>query len=104
MSDFLKIAELDEESVARVKALEDTLGTHIMAYERGLDIARLTAEQLQAINKVGQRITSILSVDELLAEIVYLVQQTLGYYLVGIGLIEEDEIVARDADGEGAGA
>jgi len=58
------------------------------------------AEEFRVISEVGRRITSILAVDELLREIARLLKETLGYYLVGIALIEEDELVFR----AGAGA
>ncbi len=58
------------------------------------------AEEFRVISEVGRRITSILAVDELLGEIARLLKETLGYYLVGIALIEGDELVFR----AGAGA
>lgn len=58
------------------------------------------AEQFRLISEVGRRITSILDVDQLLSEIVRLVNETLGYYLVGIGLVEDGHVVMR----AGAGA
>jgi GAF domain-containing protein/ligand-binding sensor domain-containing protein len=65
------------------------------------------AEQFRIISEVGQQITSILEVDQLLAELVRAIRDTFGYYMVGIGLIEGDEVVVRAAswgDGEGADA
>jgi nitrate/nitrite-specific signal transduction histidine kinase len=53
------------------------------------------AEQFRVISEVGRRITSILDVDELLGEIVRLLRETFGYYLITIGLIEGDEVVFR---------
>lgn len=81
-----------------LRAVTDQVG---VAIENAwlFEIEQRRAEQLQAINEVGQRITSILSVEELLGEIVCLVQQTLGYYLVSIGLIEGDELVIRTGAG-----
>jgi signal transduction histidine kinase/ActR/RegA family two-component response regulator len=58
------------------------------------------AEQFRVISEVGRRITSILAVDELLGEIARLLKGNLGYYLVGIALIEGDELVFK----AGAGA
>jgi PAS domain S-box-containing protein len=45
------------------------------------------AEQFRIISEVGQRITSILSLDELLGQTVSLIQEAFGYYHVHIGLI-----------------
>jgi nitrate/nitrite-specific signal transduction histidine kinase len=48
------------------------------------------AEQFRVISEVGQRITSILDIEELLVEIVRLIQRTFGYDHVGIALVEGD--------------
>jgi len=57
-------------------------------------------EQFRVISEVGQRITTILSVDELLWQVSRVIKETLHYYLVGIALIEGDELAFR----AGAGA
>jgi signal transduction histidine kinase/DNA-binding response OmpR family regulator/HPt (histidine-containing phosphotransfer) domain-containing protein/HAMP domain-containing protein len=49
-------------------------------------------EQFQVISEVGRRMTSILAADELLWGVARLIKETLGYYLVGIALIEGDEL------------
>jgi len=51
------------------------------------------AEQFRVVGEVGRHITSILPVGELLDEIVRLIKASFGYYLVTVGLIEEDEVV-----------
>ncbi|MCO5185431.1 MAG: GAF domain-containing protein [Anaerolineae bacterium] len=53
------------------------------------------AEQFRVITEVGQHITSILDIDDLLVQIVRLVQQSFGFYHVGIGLIDGDEFVYK---------
>ena len=58
------------------------------------------AEQFQVISEAGRRMTSLLAADELLWEIARLVKETLAYYLVGIALIEGDELAFK----AGAGA
>ncbi len=58
------------------------------------------ADQFQVIGEVGRRMTSLLAADELLWQITRLIQETLGYYLVGIALIEGDELIFK----AGAGA
>jgi nitrate/nitrite-specific signal transduction histidine kinase len=57
------------------------------------------AEQFQVISEVGRRMTSLLAVDELLREIARLIRETLGYYLVGIALIEADELIFKAGAG-----
>ncbi len=51
--------------------------------------------RFRILTEVSQQITSILDIDELLEQVVRLIQGTFGYYHVGIGLIEGDEVVYR---------
>jgi transcriptional regulator with GAF, ATPase, and Fis domain len=51
--------------------------------------------RFRILTEVSQQITSILEINDLLTRIVRLIQQTFDYYHVGIGLIEEDEVVYR---------
>ena len=51
--------------------------------------------RFRILTEVSQQITSILEINDLLTRIVRLIQQTFGYYHVGIGLIEEDDVVYR---------
>lgn len=60
MAEFLKIATLDANSVAKVRELEASLGTHIMAYQPGLKMAELTDEQVKAIRDVEKNLGVIL--------------------------------------------
>lgn len=46
------------------------------------------AEQFRVISELGQRITSILDIDDLLNQTVHLIQQAFNYYHVHIGLVE----------------
>jgi GAF domain-containing protein/HAMP domain-containing protein len=62
------------------------------------------AEQFRVISKVGRRITSILTVDEMLAQLASLIHEAFGYYHVGIGLVEGDQIVSRAEVGASAQA
>ncbi len=51
--------------------------------------------RFRILTEVSQQITSILDIHELLEQVVRLIQRTFGYYHVGIGLIEGDEVVYR---------
>lgn len=51
--------------------------------------------RFRILTEISQQITSILDINELLHRVVRIIQETLGYYHVGIGLIEEDEVVYR---------
>ena len=56
-------------------------------------------EKLRLLTDVSHRIASILNLEELLVQVVSLIQQAFGYYHVGIGLIEDDEVVYRVGSG-----
>jgi GAF domain-containing protein len=60
---------------------------------------RRRAEQFRAVSEVSRRLTLILDVDEILKQIIRVIQETFGYYHVGIGLIEGDELVYRVGSG-----
>ena len=53
------------------------------------------AEQFRVISEVGRRITSILDVDQLLGEVLGEINQAFGYEVMGIALIEGDELVMK---------
>lgn len=61
---FLKVATLDDEGRAAVRALESALGKHIMAFEPGLQIAELDAEQVRQIKGVEETLGVTLLVFE----------------------------------------
>ncbi len=56
--------------------------------------------RFRILTEISQQITSILDINELLIQVVRQIQSTFEYYHVGIGLIENDEVVYR----VGAGA
>jgi hypothetical protein len=61
MDKFLKIAVLSDEDVAKIRELEESTGTHIMAFEPGLEIASLSAEDLLRIQELeGELNTTLL--------------------------------------------
>lgn len=64
MTQFLKIAKLEEESVARIRSLEEELGAHIMAFAPGPDIASLPTEQLEGIKALEEELGVTLLVYE----------------------------------------
>lgn len=57
------------------------------------------AEQFRIISEVGQRITSILALDELLSQTVRLIQEAFGYYHIHIGLIAEGYLTFKESAG-----
>jgi signal transduction histidine kinase len=58
-------------------------------------ISQRFSERFNLLSDVSQRIASILELDELLAQVSRLIQQTFKYYHVGIGLIEGEDVVYR---------
>ena len=48
----LKIAELSQEKISKIRALEENTGFHIMAFEPGIKLARPTADQLAQIREL----------------------------------------------------
>jgi GAF domain-containing protein/HAMP domain-containing protein len=74
-----------------------------LAYQAGVAIENATlfeaeqrrAEQFRLISEVGQRIITILTVDELLEQMARMIKDTFDYYHVGFGLIEGDEVVSK---------
>lgn len=53
------------------------------------------AEQFRVISEVGRRTTSILSLDDLLNQIVVLIQESFDYDIVEIGLVEGEDLVFK---------
>ena len=51
--------------------------------------------RFRILTEISQQITSILDINELLHKVARIIQDTFGYYHVGIGLIENDEVVYR---------
>lgn len=62
---------------------------------RSLEKARRRAREMEAINKVGQTITSVLDLDTVLRQIVDATKARFDHYYVGIILVEENRLVFR---------
>jgi signal transduction histidine kinase len=80
---------------ARSRELERQVEERSRDLEILLDAEHRRAEQFRVIGEVGHRITSIMTVDELLEQVVGLLKEAFDYSVVGIGLIEGDELVYR---------
>jgi signal transduction histidine kinase/GAF domain-containing protein len=88
----------DEKDAALLSSLAAFAATAIenaRLYER--TDARLwqTNRRLMLINRVTRRLTAILDVDQLLAEVLGLVKDNLGCHYTAVALLEGDEIVFR---------
>jgi GAF domain-containing protein/HAMP domain-containing protein/anti-sigma regulatory factor (Ser/Thr protein kinase) len=88
----------DETDLAVLQSLAN-LTAIALEEARLFDAEQRRAEQFRAISEMGRHMTSILDVDQLLHEIVHLIKETLGYYLVSIGLIEGDEVAFKTGAG-----
>jgi GAF domain-containing protein len=53
------------------------------------------AEQFQIIAEIGHRISTLLDTHQIGDQVVHSLQQTFGYYHVGLGLVEDDHVVYR---------
>lgn len=62
MPQQLKIAKLDATAVARITQLEAQTGTHIMAFEPGLEYALLDADALATVRTLEDELDVILLV------------------------------------------
>ncbi|CAG0942159.1 hypothetical protein ANRL1_00826, partial [Anaerolineae bacterium] len=62
---------------------------------RYLDSEQRRAEQFRLIAEIGRRISILLDANQVMEQVARLVQETFGYYHVGIGLIEGDHVVYR---------
>ena len=62
MTQFLKIAHLDDDEVAQIRELEQELDRHIMAFEAGLEIADLGEDQLARIRALEDELAVTLLV------------------------------------------
>lgn len=56
------------------------------------------AEQFRVISEVGARITSILSLDQLLVETARTIRESFGYHHVHIGMVEGERVVFKTRD------
>jgi signal transduction histidine kinase/ligand-binding sensor domain-containing protein len=86
--------QFTESDLAMLTAIGDQIGVAIQN-ARLFEAEQHRADQFRVISEVGRRLTVILDVDEILHQVVRLVQETFGYYHVGIGLVEGDDVVYR---------
>jgi signal transduction histidine kinase/FixJ family two-component response regulator len=72
-----------------------------LAVDRALEWRRLKrkAEWLALVNRVGQQITSILNMDQLLWEVARLIQESFDFYYVDIALLDGDTAEIKAAVG-----
>jgi GAF domain-containing protein/ligand-binding sensor domain-containing protein len=91
-------AELTSRDVELLMAIGGQIGVAI-ENARLFEAQQRRAEQFQVIHEVDQHIASILDVDQLVQEIVLDIRDSFGYYEVGIGLIEGDELVIKASSG-----
>jgi len=91
----------DEGELALAMANQAAL---VIENARLFDAEQRRAEQFRVISEVSRRTASILAIDELLGQMVGLIQKAFNYYLVEIGLVEEDEVVFKARAGRNWGS
>ena len=89
----------DESDMTVVQSLANQAAIAI-ENARLFDAEQRRAEQFRVMSEVGQRMTSILDVDQLLTEIVSLIRDAFGYYLVDIALIDGDDLIVKAGVGD----
>jgi nitrate/nitrite-specific signal transduction histidine kinase/PAS domain-containing protein len=89
-----RISAFDESDLVVLQSLADQAAI-VIENARLFKAEQRRAEQFRVISEMGRHITSILDIDELLQEIVRLLRETFGYYLITIGLIEGDKVVFK---------
>lgn len=87
-------AEFSQQDVELLNSIAGQIGVAI-ENARFFEAEQRRAEQFRVIAEVGRRITLTPNTDQVLTQVVRLVQHALGYYHVGIGLVEGDEVVYR---------
>ena len=90
----VQVGAFDDSDVMVLQSLADQAAIAI-DNARFLEAEQRRAEQFRILAEAGRRMTLTLEIDEVLQQMVRLVQQSLGYYHVAIGLIEGDEVVYR---------
>jgi len=108
-NEFGRLAVAFNEMADRVQTsygeLEKRVAERTRAFQEANYALQRRAMQLEATTQVGQAITSIFDIDQLLARTVSLIRDNFGFYHVGIFLMDEagEWAVLREATGE-AGA
>jgi signal transduction histidine kinase/CheY-like chemotaxis protein len=78
-----------QELVAQLNAKNEALVQVTDELQEANQALSTRALQLEASNQVGQQVTSVLELDELLTAVVESIQTTFGYYFVGVWLLDE---------------
>jgi signal transduction histidine kinase len=68
---------------------------HAQSFYQTYEQLRQTNQRLSLINQISNRLSAILDLDQLLAEVAQLMRGQLGYDRVRVGLIEGDEVVLQ---------
>ena len=93
ITNHLKIQHLTQNLRKQTEELQQT-NEGLLKVTNDLQEANITlskrAVQLEACNQVGQQVTSILKLDELITQVVESIQTKFGYYFVGIWLLNKE--------------
>ena len=86
--------DFDQSDLSLLQAFANQAATAI-ENARLFDTEQRRAEQFRVISEVARGTTSILSIDDLLEEIVFLIQSSFGYDIVEIALVEGEDLVFK---------
>jgi len=101
-----EIQDLAQQFDTMASALKESYSNLEQKVEERTRAERRRAEQLRAINEVGRKISSILSLDELLPYVADLLRDSFNYYNINIFLLdpESEQLVLRAGAGGYKGA
>ena len=101
-----EIQDLAQQFDTMAGALKESYSNLEQKVEERTRAERRRAEQLRAINEVGRKISSILSLDELLPYVADLLRDSFNYYNINIFLLdpESEQLVLRAGAGGYKGA
>lgn len=92
-----------QELVDELNTKNETLVRVTLELQEANQALSKRALQLEASNQVGQQVTSLLQLDELLAAVVEAIQTKFGYYFVGVWLLNEakNKLILQTGRGRG---
>ncbi len=89
-----RLNAFDESDLSLLQGLANQAAVAVQN-ARYLEAERRRADQFRLISEVGRQISSILEIDQLLAQMAGLIREALGFAHVGVGLVEGDVVVSR---------
>lgn len=89
-----RVNAFDESDLSVLQSLAQQLGIAVENAQL-FQAEQRRAEQFRIIGELGSQMSSYLEMDEVLSQTVELIQRTFDYYHVGIGLVENGDVVYK---------